>query len=255
MGGFGNVMFQLLVYNKLKREKENVFLVNSLTKRNILTKLLGWTIHQTLYNDLVEQKTIINVNSMYCFFIVFIAFLSKKFRIKFRLATFYSEDLQLEKNLSKNIFGYFQNKKFLSSNIKNILIMGDKINKKYCSKNDKTVIHFRMGDTDWGRRFYHYYEKVKNHVKNEEKPVLIVTDSYKEAITFFNNFKNIKIIKSRNALDDFKLLVSAQKLYCAPSTFSWWAAHSTSIETEIIMPKFFDENLGIYMKNKNIQLI
>jgi len=43
-------------------------------------------------------------------------------------------------------------------------------------------------------------------------------------------------------------MVNASKLYCAPSTFSWWAAHSMAEGSHVFFPKILEKKLGIYMK-------
>ena len=96
---------------------------------------------------------------------------------------------------------------------------------KYSVKDKNSiVVHYRKGDSDWALKFLDYYNEIKKMLK-ESLPILIVTDSVKDA-TSFSSIDNIKILTSRNDLDDFKYLLSAKKLYCAQSTFSWWAAHS-----------------------------
>ena len=82
----------------------------------------------------------------------------------------------------------------------------------------------------------------KNMLKKESSTILIVTDSLTCAKDFFSDLKNIEILSSINALEDFKYLLSTDKLYCAQSTFSWWAAHSLDENSEVIMPRFFTEN-------------
>jgi hypothetical protein len=89
----------------------------------------------------------------------------------------------------------------------------------------------------------------------EVLPVLIVTDSLKDAKYFFSELQNTSILSSINALEDFKHLISTDKLYCAPSTFSWWAAHSLSQDSDVIIPKFFQENSGIFVKSNNLIII
>ena len=56
MGGLGNVLFQILAFNIISKTSEKVFYVKTLTEKNHITKFLGWTIHQNLYNNLIEKK-------------------------------------------------------------------------------------------------------------------------------------------------------------------------------------------------------
>jgi hypothetical protein len=67
--------------------------------------------------------------------------------------------------------------------------------------------------------------------------------------------QNINIISSNNALDDFKYLISCEKLYCAPSTFSWWAAHSLEPKSEVIMSKYIFNKIGYYNETSKLIII
>jgi hypothetical protein len=255
MGGFGNVLFQILVFNVISKTNKNVYYVKKLTEKNLITKCLGWTIHQELYNDLIEEKDFYPKNLFNSIRIVIVSFLSKIFKKKFQIATFYNEYVQIEDNISNNVFGYFQDFKFLNKNKSELLILGEKLRNLYAYKGNLCVVHYRRGDSEWAIKFSNYYLNVRDLLKNESRDILIVTDSLEEAKIFFSEVNNTKIISSKNALDDFKHLVSAKKLYCAPSTFSWWAAHSLEINSEIIMPSFFNEKLGIFVKNENLIIL
>ena len=74
------------------------------------------------------------------------------------------------------------------------------------------------------------------------------------AVNSYRPFNDIAVTSS-NALDDFRYLLSANKLYCAPSTFSWWALHSLSINSEVIIPKIFKKHLGVFIRLKKITVI
>lgn len=67
--------------------------------------------------------------------------------------------------------------------------------------------------------------------------------------------KNIEILSSKDDLEDFKYLLSSDKFYCAPSTFSWWAAHSLGENSEVIMSKFLSDILGIYVESKKSTIV
>jgi hypothetical protein len=124
------------------------------------------------------------------------------------------------------------------------------MNRKY-----PIVVHYRKGDSDLALKYSYYYDEIKKMLKEENSPILIVTDSILDANSFFSEVQNTSILSSENALDDFKYLISAEKLYCAPSTFSWWASHSLYLDSELIIPKWFEEELGIFVKSKKIKII
>ena len=62
-------------------------------------------------------------------------------------------------------------------------------------------------------------------------------------------------LQIQNDIEDFMVLVSAKKLYCAPSTFSWWAAHSLRPDSCVILPNILDQRLGIYINKDKYTLI
>lgn len=250
MGGFGNVLFQILAYRISSKKRDNVYYVKKLTEKNFLTKQMSWTIHQELYNDLILDKEIYKQNIFKCIFPLLLALFSKKYGRFFKRASFYSNKNKFEeKRISKNVFGYFQDKYFLSKYREDLLKLGQDLRTLYEFPQEKIVVHYRKGDTDWGVKYNYYYDKVRELLKKENKEIVVVTDSENEASLFFQSIPNLNVISSLNAIDDFKILISAQKLYCAPSTFSWWAAHSLNPENEIVFPIMFEDTLGIYVKN------
>ena len=121
----------------------------------------------------------------------------------------------------------------------------------FCHKDLKDLSKSLQDNTD----LENYYNEIKKMLNEEVSPVLIVTDSLKDAKHFFSEMQNTYILSSKNALEDFKHLISTEKLYCAPSTFSWWAAHSLSPDSEVIIPKLFENNLGIFVKSKKLIII
>ena len=70
--------------------------------------------------------------------------------------------------------------------------------------------------------------------------IIIVTDDKKSCVSFMEkqNRYNYTIV-SNNPIDDFWLLVSAQTLICAPSTFSFWAAIVGVKGQKVIAPMSF----------------
>ena len=256
MGGFGNVLFQILAYDVLSKSNNDVFFVTKLTEQNCITKFLGWTIHQPLFDKLLQNTQRVNVKFGPSVIFVFIAFLSKKLKFRNQLSTFYNKDVQLKNGCSRNIFGYFQDKEFLSKNKNELLRVGSKLKTIYSiSAKHPIVVHYRKGDSGWALKFSYYYEEIKLFLKKEKDNIIVVTDSLENAREFFKDISGVEVIRSENAIEDFKILISAKKMYCAPSTFSWWAAHSLDEKSEVIMPKFFEDNLGIYVKTKKLTIV
>lgn len=212
--------------------------------------------NQTLYHDLIEEKQFNEINNFKSSIIVLISFLSKKMKLRFKSVTFYNSTIQIKKISSNHVFGYFQDKTFLKKRTKKLLELGGLLKLNYQIKEKKPiVVHYRKGDSEWATRFSSNYNNVKELLKKETKSILIVTDSIEHANFFFIDINNIEIICSKDALEDFKYLVLAKKLYCAPSTFSWWAAHSVGIKSEVIMPHFFKDTLGVYTNVKKISFL
>lgn len=54
-GGFGNVLFQLVHYLSLRNNGHNPVFVDTLTKKNLITRLLGWKIHDKIYLDIFSR--------------------------------------------------------------------------------------------------------------------------------------------------------------------------------------------------------
>jgi hypothetical protein len=256
MGGFGNVLFQILAFNFLSKNNSNIFFIKQLVEKNKVTKFLGWSIHEPLYKELIGSEKIVSVNFIQFILIVFCGFLSKKINREFKFATFYKSGVELKGTGSENIFGYFQHKSFLIENKTLILELGEELRSKFELENKaKIVVHYRKGDSNWALKYSNYYDVVKTMLLKESSPIIIVTDSIDSANLFFVGIQNINIISSNNALDDFKYLISCEKLYCAPSTFSWWAAHCLPQTSKVVVPDFFQNKLGLFLKNEHITII
>lgn len=251
MGGFGNVLFQILAYNILQNHNiKNVFFVEKLTEKNFITKSIKWTSHQKLYRDLIPESQTVKVSLVYTCIALLTGYLSKLSGRYFGFSTFYIDDKTLDNTkISSNIFGYFQEKNFLKTHQKELQLLGEKIKDKYGGPNSyDIVVHYRKGDSGWAVLHAGFYEQVKKLLKNESGNITLVTDSPDDAKVFFEEIPNITISNSTNAMDDFRIMLSAKKLYCAPSTFSWWAAHGLDTNSEIIAPKFLEDELGLYTR-------
>ena len=256
MGGFGNVLFQVLAYRVLLQNGYEVRCIEKLTRVNIFTRLLDFTIHERAYQNFFSREDVQDVSLIKAVIALFFGLMSKKTGKSNLISSFYSEtSSSLEQIKSTNIFGYFQHKDFLIENKFNLLKLGQELHRKYKRDENFTVVHFRMGDSAWAKEHYEYYAKVRSLVKQEGCEVLIATDSPEEAMSFFSGCGNVKLSGAKSAIDDFRFLVSARKLYCAPSTFSWWAAHSLSSESQVIMPAFFEHQLGIYIDKDRFILV
>jgi hypothetical protein len=253
MGGFGNVLFQVLLYRVIK-SKYNVRYIDILTKKNILTILLNWKIHEISFSDFIPKNRIKKINSLTGFTIIFIAMISKIFKAENGFSTYYDADNKIGQLFSENIFGYFQYKSFLEDNKKEIIRLGSDIRKKYKSNKSYTVVHFRLGDSKRAKKMISYYEEVRKMILESNEEILIATDSPKEAEIFFKNCPNVRLSGAKNALEDFKYMVNSKRLYCAPSTFSWWALHSLDNDSSAVIPEFFKDDLGVYINEDRVTI-
>lgn len=256
-GGFGNVLFQLIYYFSLVDKGYSPLLIDSLTNKNILTKFLGWKIHDKAYSHMFgESELMIKKQPIYKTLIIMaLGKLSKKFKKPICSVYFFSEvsnnDMYL--NSSSYIFGYFQSKIFLEQNKNSIKKIVKKLNKSYLSKKEEDqyiAIHYRYGDSIWARKNEEYYKLVKKNITNKNR-VIILTDSKDRAKVFFEDLVvSSLVILSNSPLVDFSYMVSAKELYCAPSTFSWWAAQCLSKTKSVYLPPFFENKLGFYGDSK-----
>ena len=255
MGGFGNTLFQILTFRIIKKTTNDIKYTTVLTEENILTSLIKWKVHQAVYGDLISEKDCNNISLIDSFFIVTIAHLSKLLNKRFDIATFYSDNIKLTSPYSNNIFGYFQEKYFLLKYKDDLFCLGNDLRNLYGNNSNKIVVHYRKGDSGWAKKYLNYYNKVRALVQNETEEVIVVTDSEKDAKDFFSECLNVSVICSKDAMDDFRYMVSSKKLYCAPSTFSWWAAHSLKDEADIVMPNLFNDILGIYVNKERLTVV
>lgn len=244
-GGFGNTLFQithaLAIYTATKNE---VIIISNLTEKNVITIALKWTIHDSLFKGFINksnfpiriQKTSINESIL----ITLKAFLSRFLNMKF-YGTLYSNtsDINVIQNNSINHFGYYQmsdcNTYYLQAFQK---VTNELFEQFYSESEHRIVVHFRWGDSDQAKKTIGYYETVRKMLLGLDDCV-IVTDSVNVAKDFFGKLNNCKIIKG-DALADFSLLISADILFCAYSTFSWWAGQSSKGRV-IYMPSEFEE--------------
>lgn len=247
MGGFGNTLFQILARNVLEKKGEKVEYVEVLTQRNYVTKGLGWTIHESLYKQLISENEFYEIGVNNAMLPILVSYFTKIFPIKNPYAFFYRKNIDLSR-VSKHVFGYFQEKRFLKENEGEILKLGIILRKKYKREDRGIVVHYRKGDSGWAKDSY--YNKVKEFLRKEKERITIVTDSLEDAREYFECLRDFSVVKSKNDIDDFAIMLSAKRLYCAPSTFSWWAAHGLGEQCEVFFPKMLDEKLGIYVKCK-----
>jgi|TARA_B110000879_G_C11036244_1_gene456933 hypothetical protein len=258
-GGFGNVMFQMLLVERFYNLDYNVTVVGILTKKNLLTKLLNWTIHEDITSNIMTKYPNIIVENDIRFKHIkslFFLTLSKLFSFNFFGYLFFKKFNEIQLRNAKQYMGYFQSEEYIKNFSNEIKQISNYISKNINEKqNSSLVFHFRWGDTDWGRKYENYYYKIRELLIIENVSIRIVTDDLTKAKAFFANIDNIQFSKSDNPFDDFLILLNAETLILAPSTFSWWAAILTTKATKIYAPKEIISFLPISTNNSIVNAI
>lgn len=102
------------------------------------------------------------------------------------------------------------------------------------SLEDYGVLHIRLGDylneknkSEIGLVSNNYYREVYDKIIKKTKTVFIITNGDPNEVEKVLNIKksNLKIINSKNDLDDFKLIMNSSHIGMPNSTFSIWAAY------------------------------
>lgn len=262
-GGFGNVLFQLIHFFSLVNQGYTPVLIDSLTNKNIITKFLNWKTHDKIYLDIFDdlELTTKEQSILRTAIIMILGKLSQIFNRPVCSVYFFSEVPNNDKYLTSanHTFGYFQSKIFLELNKNHLIKISNFLQTRFINidlnKQSIVVVHYRYGDSIWAKRHHSYYIKVKKHIKTKNN-VLIVTDSINEANIFFNdvNIQSSQIFNN-SSLEDFSFMVSATELYCAPSTFSWWAAHCIKKNGKVYIPSFLIEELGFWNDKIKVEIL
>ena len=253
-GGFGNIMFQFVLINRLIDLGYKVIIYDNFITNNFITKnLLRWKIQNDFYKIYFKNNNIIINQSSFIKSLIdlLIFYLSKILKKPVLNYQYNPTSIELGNSFSNNniFMGYFQNKTFLGKSksainttvmsIRNIVIINPIDN----------LAHFRGGDS--GHLNYNF-RILKESIKNL-KNITIVTDDILRLESLLRN-KNLSIV-SNTPLLDFSFLCSAKKtLICSNSTFSWWAANIVENDVNIIMPLKLYETLGFYQSN-NLTII
>jgi hypothetical protein len=247
MGGFGNILFQVLAYRILKKTDEPVKYISYLTERNIVTNFLGWKIHERTYLNFIDKEDITSSNTLSAIFYILMCKVSHNFTYFRNISNFYNNKNKFSEPFSDNIFGYFQHKEFLEENSEELLSLCRDVGNRFRFDKSYTIVHFRCGDYRWTNEDAIYYSKVRDLIKEESNTVFIATDSPGQALNFFRECNNISLTEAKDSMTDFRYMVSAKKLYCGPSTFSWWAAHSLKNGSKVVMPRALKEQVGFFI--------
>lgn len=246
LGGFGNVLFQILAVKRLNAKVNPV-----LTQSNMLTLILGWKIHEKLY----ENLTFIEYDDGNRFGQIkntFLLLLSRLLKINIHRARWFDKSRESEiLTSSVSVYsGYFQSKLFLSNSLSEIEELSLQLKKIVHPIDSGVVLHFRWGDSTWAKEYSDYYLVILDELARSRESFMVVTDDYSRWISFIGGRDLNFTYTSLTAWDSFRFLSGATKLYVAPSTFSWWAAHLLSEKDTVILPTSLNSNLGYYGRAK-----
>lgn len=260
-GGFGNILFQLIHYLSLRNEGLKPVFIDTLTKQNVITNFFGWKIHDRIYLEVFKDLEIVvqKQSILKTALVMVLGKISQRLKTPVCSIYFFSDSFK-DRYLteSKHFFGYFQSKRYLESNQKEIQQIVKALQKRHLlnkSTSPYTAIHYRYGDSVWAKQHEDYYTAVKQNIQ-QNKDVIVLTDSKDRAKEFFKDLKvsSLKLMSNTPILD-FSYMLDAQELYCAPSTFSWWASHSMKKGTEAYFPKFLFNKLGFFGESIDINYL
>lgn len=260
-GGFGNVLFQLVHYLSLKNRGYSPVFIDTLTKQNLITKLLGWKIHDQIYLDVFKDLGVVvkKQSILKTALIMVLGKISQRLKTPVCSIYFFSESF-IDRYLttSKHLFGYFQSRRYLESNQKEVQQIAKALQRLYMSNKQKEpyiAVHYRHGDSVWAKEHEDYYIAVKQNIQKNKDiiDVIVLTDSENHAKEFFKDLKvsSLKVM-SNTPLLDFSYMLGAKELYCAPSTFSWWASQAKSNTERVFLPYFLKNKLGVFSKSELI---
>lgn len=257
-GGFGNNLSQINFGKYLEKNGCNVEFDDTLTQKNIFTKLLGWHLHDSTYMsfNLDIKKTNI-FSKILIFFILIVC----KVKNKSLFNVFYEGSDNLDKVDMNELrrysyfFGYFQSPKLLEKDIhiKNLLPPANKVLKQI-------AVHIRGGDfLDKDKLDEQYYLHSINKLKNLTLPYRIFTNDklLAEKILGKLKIKNFSFSKNSSYMD-FNEIRQSKIIISGNSTFSIWSSILSNAEI-IFIPKINSNRLlsehTLNLINKNIHYL
>jgi hypothetical protein len=234
MGGLGNQLFQVNFGIWLQnRYQTKVSFNNYLVQSNIITKTLGWTIHEFFLEELVDLKVDLLCEGSLASIVL------SKIRA-FNSYSYYSGVSDWRGEMSRNHFGYFQDRSFLEKSYGNIQLRPGLLD---ASRKNDTIMHLRGTDMNDREQAMSYYSNVLDELEASE---IYVVTTCQETLSYLRR----KFLAKHDLIDvgssgrrDFLTCCSANTFIAAPSTFSWWAARLGRAK-KIIIPRKMRAELG-----------
>lgn len=248
-GGLGNNLFQIYCASILEKKGKKVVFVDNLLKKNLVTKLLNWSIHESQLEKINIKTKKINLINFY--FDMAMLFVSKIFSSKF-FGYFYDSN-QLNNIDCETCIDYFDNVKVISGYLQyptliteeDLESLKNKLNIfKKNHQNNKKVIHLRGGDLlDANKKLSQYYLNCIEELGFDQEFTLITNDiSFRESFTNKNTKLSFNTISNTDPIDDFIFMMGCKHLVCSYSTFSLWSGLLGDQET-VFIPRFDSDNL------------
>lgn len=253
IGGLGNNLFQFYYGFLLEKRGYKVSYYDNLIKKNIYTKILGWTIHK---NDITKFniKDKIQTKNHFLFFIDFlkltIANLTNKSIFNSLFDISYQWDTDYVENPPLIISGYLQGHKYFDNlNLNSFTDYAYVEEIKKCIKREENIsaLHIRGGDLlNENLGFNNFYFHTLKMV-DLSKTICYTNDtSFAKKLLQEIEVNEILFSENKSSLEDFLSILNSSTIICANSTFSFWAAIYS--EADII---YFSKNFDL-MKNKHI---
>lgn len=160
------------------------------------------------------------------------------------------ESINIKPNLTNCIFiGYFQSLQYFEQYLDDIRSLFT-IKTKYSTRKRKTpyvAVHLRLGDylkikghrlgDDLALPEAYFHNAILNHTEDTDD-IVIVSDNIEIAKSYLPPDRNYRF-ENNSEIEDFQILLNANKVIISNSTFSWWAALLNNNATEIIAPRYW----------------
>lgn len=257
MGGLGNNLSQLFFAYKLQSKGFEIEVNNYLCSKNILTKILKWSIHDQSVEAIYNQKFKIIHTNLFIILLDFLLLNISKIYNKWCFNRLFDANQitsfdEFQKTVNSKyivLAGYWQRVNIYNENainqFRHFLFSNIELN-----NSKKLCIHIRGGDfIKFNKSLQNsYYRNALAQVK-DYGPLTIFTNDKKFSMALLPDLSHHNFSKNGNAKEDFLNMISFNQMICSNSTFSIWAG-LISLAEEIIIPKSDGQSLKL---NINVQ--
>lgn len=243
-GRLGNQMFQYAFAQNVAKKKNTRFLLNPVYNNELVQYFTLDVLTHGLYS-----RVGLRLNSF---------LLKKILTYQMIIQNGWQNQVKIEDNIHYK--GFFQSESFFQEN-RNIVVKSLSIKRKWTdlfqekygelfSKNKTLVIHLRRTDyIDYGSERLGgknlclpitYYTNSLSKVNNlDDYTIICISDDIEFAREHLPREKEI-FFESNNVIIDFQLMLNADIVIMANSSFAWWAGYLNSKSNKIIFsPKYW----------------